>query len=64
MHPAFCNYVCEKHEIEHQEDICPLCYHEDEDEHDCMHSDDYCAECVEREEDEREEIVRIQDGAR
>jgi len=29
-HPAFANNYCEKHEIDHQEDICPLCWHEDE----------------------------------
>jgi hypothetical protein len=29
-HPAFADNYCEKHEKSHQEDICPLCWHEDE----------------------------------
>ena len=29
IHPAYADIFCEKHEKWHQEDICPLCYHED-----------------------------------
>lgn len=29
-HPAYVDYYCEKHEKSHQEDICPLCWYEQE----------------------------------
>ena len=28
-HPAYVDIFCEKHETWHQESICPLCYHEE-----------------------------------
>jgi ribosomal protein L37AE/L43A len=28
-HPAYVDIYCEKHEIHHQEDICPMCWQDD-----------------------------------
>lgn len=69
MHPAFCNYVCEKHEIEHQEDICPLCYHEDEEPQMCEEHDlelidgDECEQCeAERKADMLHDMIKDGEG--
>ena len=48
-HPAYADNYCEKHEVDHQEDICPLCWHEDHsetcEEHDIELIDGECEMC-------------------
>lgn len=63
-HPAYVDYYCEKHEKWHQEDICPLCYHEDEPEicedHGIEQIDGFCEIC-EAEYAADEQRARIKD---
>ena len=48
-HPAYVDNYCEKHEVDHQKDICPLCWHEDHhetcEEHDIELIDGECEMC-------------------
>jgi hypothetical protein len=69
MHPAYVDIFCEKHEKWHQEDICPLCYHEDDapeicKEHDLEMIDGECEMCAERYNDMLSQRELSQDGAR